>query len=66
MADLELRDTTTLGETMRRRAERSPAMQYFSVFDETVTYARLWEQAGRYAAGLARAGIRAGDKVCLI
>jgi len=45
MADLELRDTTTLGETMRRRAERSPAMQYFNVFDETVTYARLWEQA---------------------
>jgi acyl-CoA synthetase (AMP-forming)/AMP-acid ligase II len=66
MADLELRDTTTLGETMRRRAERSPAMQYFNVFDETVTYARLWEQAGRYAAGLARAGIRPGDKVCLI
>ena len=31
-----------------------------------MTYARLWEQGGRYAAGLARAGIRAGDKVCLI
>src|SRR3954469_20680631 len=66
MADLELRDTTTRGETMRRRAERSPAMQYFNVFDETVTYARLWELAGRYATGLARAGIRPGDKVCLI
>src|SRR4030095_16362449 len=66
MADLELRDMTTLGETMLRRAERSPSMQYFNVFDETVTYARLWEQAGRYAAGLAKAGIRAGDKVCLI
>jgi len=66
MADLELRDTTTLGETMRRRAERSPAMQYFNVFDETVTYGALWERAGRYATGLARAGIRAGDKVCLI
>ena len=66
MADLELRDTTTLGETMRRRAERSPDMQYFNVFDETVTYARLWERAGRYATGLAKAGIRAGDKVCLI
>ena len=66
MADRELRQTTTLGETMRRRAELSPAMQYFNVFDETVTYARLWEQSGRYAAGLARAGVRAGDKVCLI
>src|SRR5262249_45811650 len=53
-------------ELMRRRAEGSPTMQYFNVFDETVTYARLWQQAGRYAAGLAKAGIGVGDKVCLI
>ena len=66
MPDLELHDATTLGEMMRRRAEGSPALQYFNVFDETVTYARLWEQSGRYAAGLARAGVRPGDKVCLI
>jgi fatty-acyl-CoA synthase len=66
MADLELGDVRTLGELMRRRAEGSPTMQYFNVFDETVTYARLWEQAGRYAAGLARAGVGVGDKVCLI
>jgi acyl-CoA synthetase (AMP-forming)/AMP-acid ligase II len=31
-----------------------------------VTYARLWAQSARYAAGLAAAGVRAGDKVCLI
>src|SRR5206468_3908461 len=31
-----------------------------------VTYARLWAQSGRYAAGLAAAGVRPGDKVCLI
>ena len=66
MADHDPRSATTLGEMMRRRAEISPTLQYFDVFDETVTYARLWEQAGRYAAGLARAGVRAGDKVCLI
>jgi len=66
MADLELHDATTLGELMRRRAEGSPGLQYFNVFDETVTYGRLWEQSGRYAAGLARAGIKPGDKVCLI
>jgi acyl-CoA synthetase (AMP-forming)/AMP-acid ligase II len=66
MADLDLRDATTLGELMRRRAEGSPTAQYFNVFEETVTYARLWEQSGRYAAGLAHAGIKAGDKVCLI
>ena len=66
MADLEPRDAATLGEMMRRRAERSPNLQYFEVYDEAVTYRRLWEQSARYAAGLARAGVRAGDKVCLV
>ena len=66
MADLDPRDATTLGEMMRRRAEISPDVQYFNLFDETVTYRRLWTQSGRFAAGLARAGVRAGDKVCLI
>jgi len=60
------RDATTLGEVMRRRAAASADAQYFNVYDETVTYGRLWEQSGRYAAGLAKAGVRAGDKVCLI
>ncbi len=66
MADLDPRDAPTLGEMMRRRATASPDVQYFELFDETVTYGRLWTQAGRYAAGLARAGVRAGDKVALI
>ena len=44
----------------------SPDAQYFTLFDETVTYQRLWEQSGRYAAGLAKSGVRPGDKVCLI
>ena len=66
MADQDPRDAATLGEMMRRRAAASPDTQYFSLFDETVTYGRLWAQAGRYAAGLARAGVRAGDKVALI
>jgi acyl-CoA synthetase (AMP-forming)/AMP-acid ligase II len=66
MADVDPRDASTLGEVMRRRAESSPNLQYFNVFDETVTYGRLWQQSGRYAAGLARAGVRPGDKVCLI
>jgi acyl-CoA synthetase (AMP-forming)/AMP-acid ligase II len=66
MADQDPRDAATLGEMMRRRAAASPETQYFSLFDETVTYGRLWAQAGRYAAGLARAGVRAGDKVALI
>ena len=66
MADLDPRDAPTLGEMMRRRAAISPDVQYFNLFDETVTYRRLWAQSGRFAAGLARAGVRAGDKVCLI
>ena len=66
MADLAPRDAPTLAEMMRRRAAVSPDAQYFNLFDETVTYGRLWGQSGRYAAGLARAGVRPGDKVCLI
>jgi fatty-acyl-CoA synthase len=66
MADLEPRDAPTLGEMMRRRAVLSPDVQYFNLFDETVTYGRLWQQSARYAAGLATAGVRPGDKVCLV
>jgi acyl-CoA synthetase (AMP-forming)/AMP-acid ligase II len=66
MADQAPRDAATLGEMMRRRATASPDLQYFSLFDETVSYGRLWTQSGRYAAGLARAGVRAGDTVALI
>src|SRR3989454_4065131 len=51
---------------MRRRAALSPDQQYFHLFDETVTYGKLWAQSARYAAGLARAGVGVGDKVCLI
>ena len=57
---------TTLTEMMRRRAALSPESQYFNVYGETVTYGRLWDQSGRYAAALRRAGIGAGDKICLI
>ncbi|MBI2158958.1 MAG: AMP-binding protein [Candidatus Rokubacteria bacterium] len=66
MADHEVKAATTLVEMMRRRATLSPDKPYFDLFGETVTYGRLWAQSARYAAGLARAGIVAGDKVCLI
>jgi acyl-CoA synthetase (AMP-forming)/AMP-acid ligase II len=62
----DVRGASTLTEMMRRRAALSPDQQYFQLFDETVTYGRLWTQSARYAAGLARAGVGAGDKVCLI
>ena len=60
------RGATTLVDVMRRRTALTPDAQYFSLFDETVTYRRLWSQSGRYAAGLAAGGVRPGDKVCLI
>ena len=66
MVDQDPRTATTLTELMRRRAARSPDTPYFHLYDETVTYGGLWEQTGRYAAGLARAGVGPGDKVALI
>ncbi len=56
----------TLTELMRRRAEASPDAPYFHLYGETVTYARMWAQSARYAAALARHGVRRGDKVALI
>ena len=66
MVDDDVRSAPTLTELMRRRAALSPDQQYFRLYDETVTYGRLWEQSGRYAAGLARAGVGRGDKISLI
>ena len=66
MESREPRDAATLSEMLRRRTALTPDAQYFTLFDETVTYRRLWEQRGRYAAGLAKSGVRTGDKVCLI
>ena len=63
---MDPKGATTLTDMMRRRAALTPALQYFTLFGETVTYGRLWEQSARYAAGLAGAGVTAGDKVCLI
>ena len=56
----------TLTELMGERAARDPDTPYFHLFDEAVPYGRLWRESARYAAGLRRAGIDRGDKVCLI
>jgi hypothetical protein len=58
MADAEPRTASTLTEMMRRRAALTPDRQYFYLYGETVTYGRLWEQSGRFAAALAGAGVR--------
>ena len=57
---------TTLTELMGRRVSAEPDASYFHLYDETVTYGQLWKESARYAAGLRRAGIDRGDKVCLI
>src|SRR5256712_3227942 len=52
---------------MRRGgAALPPDKPYFHLYGETITYGRLWAASARYAAGLARADLRAGDKLCLI
>src|SRR5207244_2852569 len=50
----------------RRRPALTPDKPYFHLYGETITYGRLWAVSARYAAGLARADLRAGDKLCLI
>src|SRR3989475_4262104 len=65
MVDDDVRSAPTLTEMMRRRAALSPDQQYFRLYDETVTYGRLWAQSEKYAAGLARAGVAPGEKTCL-
>jgi acyl-CoA synthetase (AMP-forming)/AMP-acid ligase II len=66
MAADDVKTATTLTELMRRRAALTPDLQYFHLYGETVTYGRVWAQSARYAAGLARAGVGVGDKICLI
>src|SRR5713101_7180015 len=66
MADEDVHAATTLTEMMRRRATLTPDKPYFHLYGETITYGRLWAASARYAAGLARADLRAGDKLCLI
>ena len=56
----------TLTALMGGRAAQDPDTPYFHLFDEAVTYGRLWRESARYAAGLRRFGIDRGDKVCLI
>jgi len=66
MRDRDPQTASTLTEVLGRRAALSSDRPYFHLYGETVTYGRLWAQSARYAAALARAGVRAGDKVALV
>ncbi|MBI4588242.1 MAG: AMP-binding protein [Candidatus Rokubacteria bacterium] len=56
----------SLTELMAWRARTSPDWTYFTLYGQEVSYARLWQTSLRHAGGLARAGVQAGDKVCLV
>jgi acyl-CoA synthetase (AMP-forming)/AMP-acid ligase II len=56
----------TLTELLARRVREEPDKPYFHLYDETVTYGRLWRESARYAAGLKKVGIGPNDKVALI
>jgi acyl-CoA synthetase (AMP-forming)/AMP-acid ligase II len=56
----------TLIELMGWRARTSADWTYFTLFGQEVSYGQLWRSSLGYAGGLARAGIRQGDKVCLV
>jgi acyl-CoA synthetase (AMP-forming)/AMP-acid ligase II len=56
----------TLVDLLDRRAAGDPGLAYFEVYDETVSYGRVWKESARYAAGLTKFGVERGDKVGLI
>jgi acyl-CoA synthetase (AMP-forming)/AMP-acid ligase II len=66
MAERDPLTATTLTEVLRRRTALDPERPYFHLYGDTVTYGQLWGQSARHAAALARAGVVAGDRVCLI
>jgi len=57
---------TTLVDLMGRRVSAHPDTTYFHLYDEAVTYGQLWHESARHAAGLRKAGVERGDRVCLI
>ncbi|HYF61067.1 MAG TPA: AMP-binding protein [Burkholderiaceae bacterium] len=56
----------TLDELVRRNAALHGARPAFVAGDRTVTHAEYASRVGRLAAGLARAGVGAGDRVAVL
>lgn len=59
----EYHDLVTL---LRSKAERNQARAAVRFEGEDVSYSELYERSARVASGLARAGIRAGDRVAAL
>jgi long-chain acyl-CoA synthetase len=58
--------TLSLASVLAEAARRHPDRTAVVDGELRVPYARLWEQARRYAAGLQRLGIRPGDTVAML
>jgi fatty-acyl-CoA synthase len=56
----------TIWEVLATRARLDPGGVFFELDDEATTYGGLLTMSRRYAAGLARSGIRRGDKVAIL
>ncbi|MGE5088554.1 MAG: AMP-binding protein, partial [Candidatus Levyibacteriota bacterium] len=64
-------DARTMVEAFRWHVERHPEREHIALLDgdqigETLSYVRLWSDAGAVAAGLAARGIGAGDTVAIM
>jgi amino acid adenylation domain-containing protein len=58
--------TDRLQDLVTRQAEQHPARTAVVLRDESLSYGELEHRASRLARVLARAGVRAGDRVCLL
>ncbi len=63
--DVEIPDIT-LGQLFENTAARFPLSPALSFFGMTLTYSQVQEQIGEFAGGLAKLGVRAGDRIALI
>ncbi len=63
---MELERARTLVDLLALRARAAPSGVWFDLFDEPMSYGRLWELSRRYGANLAAAGVRPGDRVAIL
>jgi len=64
-------DVATMVDAFRWHVERHPEREHIALLDgdaigESISYGRLWSDAGAVAAGLAARGIGAGDTVAIM
>jgi 2,3-dihydroxybenzoate-AMP ligase len=59
-------EVRTLDEVLARRAADAPGSLAFAAQGERLTYGELRQEAAALAGGLAREGVRRGDRVVLL